>query len=81
MKIDVVYAANLKPGDKLAGYYVPDAPTRPVQVIASALTLTEAEPYTGDDGKEWMRLQAGQFALFPARAGAQALVIRTGGES
>jgi hypothetical protein len=74
--LDVVYAANLKPGDRLAGYYVPDAPTRPVQEMARALTLTEATRYDGDDGKAMMRLRAGEFELFSVRTTAQALVIR-----
>lgn len=76
MHLDVVYAVNLKPGDKLAGYYVPDAPTRPVQPIAAALTLTEVEKFTDEDGGEWVRLKSGVFDLFSARVGANALVIR-----
>jgi hypothetical protein len=73
--LDVVYAANLKPGDRLAGYYVPDAPTRPVQPNARALTLTEVARYD-DNGKAMMRLRSGDLNLSPARAMANALVIR-----
>jgi hypothetical protein len=73
--LDVVYAANLKPGDRLAGYYVPDAPTRPVQPVARALTLTEVTRYD-DNGKAMMRLRSGDLNLSPARAMANALVIR-----
>ena len=29
--LDVIYAANLQPGDWWAGNFLPDAPTRPVQ--------------------------------------------------
>ena len=76
LRLDIVYAVNLRPGDALAGWYVPDAPTTPVQPMAVALTLTEVERYA-DDGKPMVRLQAGDAELFPARTTAQALVIRT----
>lgn len=76
LALDVVYAVNLKPGDRLAGYYVPDAPTRPVQPMAAALKLTSVEPFADDDGKKRVALTSGQFALFSADARAQALVIR-----
>jgi hypothetical protein len=75
LRLEVVYAVNLKPGDVLAGWCVPDAPTTPVQPMAMALTLTEVTGYD-DGGRAMVRLQAGEFELFPARTTAQALVIR-----
>jgi hypothetical protein len=75
LRLDVVYAANLKPGDALAGYLVIDAPTTPVQPMAAALTLTEVTRYD-DGGTAMVRLRAGDLELFSARTTAQALVIR-----
>jgi hypothetical protein len=75
-RVDVVYAANMQAGDLFAGLVVPDAPTTPVQEFAAAHQLAGVEPFTGEDGRKWMRLTAGPFALTPVLASAQCLVIR-----
>jgi hypothetical protein len=46
--IDVKYAANVKPGDLVAGDVVPTAPTRPVQPIARAMRVESVEVIVPD---------------------------------
>lgn len=77
MRIDVVHAANMQPGDLYAGQWVPDAPTTRVQVWAAAHKLTAIAPYTDDSGTRMVRLETEHFTLTPARMSAQCLVIRT----
>jgi hypothetical protein len=48
MRIDVKYAANVQPGDLVAGMVRPDAPTRPVQNMASAMRVTRVDVLTPD---------------------------------
>lgn len=74
--LDLVSGMHLKPGDLLAGHYVPDAPTTPVQLMAAALRLTEVTPYTDDDGRKMLALTAGEMSLFPVAITAQVFVIR-----
>ena len=75
-RLDIIYAANLKPGDLYAGQVNPDAPTMPVQPCAVAPTITEATPYQDGQGHRMMRLPAGQLAMTSLPAGRQVLVIR-----
>jgi hypothetical protein len=75
-RIDVVYAANMKPGDLYAGQWVPDAPTTKVQTWAAAHKLTEVTPYTTEDGRRMVRLKTAGWEVTPAPFGAQCLVIR-----
>jgi hypothetical protein len=51
MRIDVKYAANVQPGDLVAGRVVPDAPTRPVRPIAHAMRVESVEAIVPDP--EW----------------------------
>lgn len=74
--VDIVYAANMKPGDVFAGIVVPDAPTMPVQTWAAAHTLSGIAKYTGEDGQRMMRLQASGLDLTPIPAATQCLLIR-----
>ncbi len=74
--VEVIYAANLKPGDLYAGRVVPDAPTRPVQPMAAAMTLTRVTKVTRDDGRKWIALDAGRLGLTSVLASSQVLVIR-----
>jgi hypothetical protein len=74
--IDVVYAANMKPGDLYAGDVNPDAPTRPVQTFAAAHKLASVERFRADDGRPWVRLRSASFELSPVPAVTQCLVIR-----
>lgn len=74
-RLDVIYAANLKPGDLYAGNVAPKAPTRPVQEFAAAMRITEVEQFRTDE-RTWMRITAGQFELTPVPAATQVLVIR-----
>jgi len=81
--LDVIYAANLQPGDWWAGNFLPDAPTRPVQPWARAHRVAAVRSYTGADGGRWMAVTpAGAMAEFgeltPVRAATQVLVIREG---
>lgn len=74
-RLDVIHAANLKPGDWYAGDVIPDAPTRPVQEFAAAHRLTEVGTFKTDE-RTWMRLTSGPFELDPIPASRQVLVIR-----
>jgi hypothetical protein len=79
--LDVIYAANLKPGDWWAGNFVPDAPTRPVQPFAGAHLVASVRTYADDDGRKWIAVTpAGAMAQFgelsPALAASQVLVLR-----
>ena len=81
-RLDLTAAMHVKPGDWLAGHYVPDAPTTPVQLLASALQIAAAAPFTDDAGVKWLRFtRAGEVAgpwgsLTPVRAYSQVFVIR-----
>lgn len=48
MHIDVKYAANVQPGDLVAGHVAPNAPTRPVQPIAHAMPVESVEVIVAD---------------------------------
>lgn len=74
-RIDVVYAASLKPGDLYAGNVQPDAPTRPVQEFAAAWKLASVERFKVD-GRTWIRPASASFELTPVPAVTQCLVIR-----
>ncbi len=76
-RVEVVYVANLRVGDLVAGDVVPDAPTRPVQPYAAAMVLRNisevpAAVYTlwwSDDPTSGMHSA-------PKRGTDQVLVIR-----
>ena len=76
MKLDVIYAMGLKPGDLWAGNLAPDAPTRPVQNFARAMRITHAEIVTGEDGRKIVQCQAHGWAMTPVSIGTQVMVIR-----
>ena len=75
-RIDVVYAASMKPGDLFAGIVAPEAPTRPVQEWAAALKLASVTPYTSDDGRRMVALETEHCTLSPLPIVTQCLLIR-----
>jgi hypothetical protein len=77
MKIDVMYALRLKPGDIYAGTVNPESPYRPVSDFAAAHELTEVTSYKDADRREWMQLKAGAASLTLIEASQQVIVIRT----
>ena len=75
--IDVIYAANLKPGDLYAGRVAPGS-GRPVLPNAAALEIATITPYD-DGGRELLALTAvglETYPLTPVDASCQVLVIR-----
>lgn len=77
-RVDVVYAANMKPGDWYAGKIAPDAPYRKVQEFAAAHEVVEVVPYADENtGQKMLRVVATHgMDLFPVPIGTQVLVIR-----
>jgi hypothetical protein len=79
MRVDVKYAANLKPGDMYAGDVAPDAPTRPVQEFLHAWKIASVETVESADGKRYTQPHAfmGEdiIALTAAPMGRQVMVI------
>lgn len=81
VRIDVVYVAHVKVGDMIAGEVNPQAPTRPVQPFAAAMTVRNISEvpsavYTlwyGDDPTTALHSA-------PKRFNDQVMVIR-GGQS
>lgn len=79
MRVDVIYAAHIKPGDLYAGRVDKNAPTRVVQPIARAIPVDRVE--TGFlDGQKVVRVNpiAGLAReLTPIPYSMQVLVIRS----
>ena len=75
-RIDVVHAANMKPGDLFAGIVAPNAPTRPVQEWAAAHKLASITPYTDESGRRMVALATEHFDLSPLPICTQCLLIR-----
>jgi hypothetical protein len=48
MRLDVLVPSRLRPGMLVAGIVRLDAPTRPVQPIAAAMTIEDIEPADSD---------------------------------
>ena len=77
-RVDVVYAANMQPGDWYAGRIEPDAPTRHVQEFAAAHSVAAVTPYTDENtGERMLQVTATHgMDLFPVPASTKVLVIR-----
>lgn len=78
-RLDVVYAANMRPGDWYAGDVVPDAPTRPVQLFAYPILVARLERFTSEEGRSMVRVITDGPAILqttPVGVGQQVLVIR-----
>ena len=78
LRVVTVLAASVRVGDWLAGGISPDAPTTPVQPIASAWHITAVRVVPGHEGEQ-VQMASGSFGfgeLTPHAADSQCLVIR-----
>ena len=78
-RIDVIYAANMQPGDLYAADVVPESPTRPVHDWAAPHEVVSVVPYTDETtGRRMLQINATHgLALTPVPIGRQVIVIRT----
>jgi hypothetical protein len=78
-RLDVVHAANMRPGDWYAGRVEPHAPTRPVQLFAAPFQVAGLERFKTGEGRSMVRVipSGGILQPDPVPVGTQVLVIRT----
>jgi len=79
VRVEVVYASNVQPGDWYAGQIVHEAPTTPVQPFAAAFPVSHVELFTGEDGRRYVQIVAErppELQPRPLPMGVQVIVIR-----
>lgn len=80
VRLDVVYAGNLQPGDVIGGEII-NGPTRPVSPFAAAWTVGTVEKIRNDDdGRNYVHVVSDTgTSLSPFGVASQLLVMRLPG--